>query len=136
MGNPKVAMRAELESKLRQKYEKKLAEAIAEVKAEFEAKLKLSDARYRRRLDIALQQASDAALMAADDTFDVNEYSAEKFYVAHVRYVNQMASALLEDWESDHDVVHTKADIDRRLKQIVGETNFAPWEERYGDKTV
>ena len=111
-----------------------LAKIEAKYAAEYAIKLAEAQARYLWQLDIALQQSSDAAMMAIDDVFDVNEYSAEKFHVAHVQYVNQMASLLLEDYEDGKEMLHTKVDIDRRLKQIVGEDNFVPFEERYRGK--
>lgn len=111
-----------------------LAKIEAKYATEYAVKLAQAQARYLKQLDIALQQSSDAAMMAIDDVFDVNAYSAEKFHVAHVQYVNKMASLLLEDYESDPSMEYTKTDIDRRLKQIVGEDNFVPWDERYGEK--
>ena len=116
------------------KYNPMLAKIEAKYAAEYAVKLEVARTRYLKQLDIALQQSSDAAMMAIDDVFDVNAYSAEKFHVAHVQYVNKMASLLLEDYESDPSMEYTKTDIDRRLKQIVGEENFVPWEERYGKK--
>ena len=127
MANPKVAMKAELEEKYRQKYEKKLREA----EQEFLVKLAVAKADYLHKLDMALQQSADAALMAADDVFDVNEYSAEKFHVAHIDYMNKISHmAVVEDAE-DPEMEWTKATVDRRLLQIVGKDNFAPWDERY-----
>jgi hypothetical protein len=111
-----------------------LAKIEAKYALQYAVELEKAKARYLRQLDIALQQSSDAAMMAIDDVFDVNAYSAEKFHVAHVQYVNKMASLLLEDYESDPSMEYTKTDIDRRLKQIVGEDNFVPWDERYGEK--
>lgn len=116
------------------KHNQMLAKIEAKYAVEYAIELEKAKARYLRQLDIALQQSSDAALMAADDVFDVNAYSAEKFHVAHVQYVNQMASLMLEDYEDDKEMAHTKADIDRRLLQIVGEDNFVPFEERYRGK--
>ena len=127
MANPRVALKAELEEKYRQKYEKKLREA----EQEFLAKLAVAKADYLHKLDMALQQSADAALMAADDVFDVNEYSAEKFHVAHIDYMNKISHmAVVEDAE-DPEMEWTKATVDRRLLQIVGKENFAPWDERY-----
>ena len=111
-----------------------LAKIEAKYAAQYATELAIAQARYMKQLDIALQQAADAAMMAIDDVFDVNAYSAEKFHVAHVTYVNQMAQLLLEDYEDDPTMTYTKADIDRRLMQIVGEENFVPWDERYGGK--
>ena len=127
MGNPKLAIKAEAEAKARRKYEEKLKQneqdllrLLAEAQAE-----------YSCRLRICLQQSMDAALMAADDVFDVNAYSAEKFCKAMVQYVNDISSMIVEDSKSDPELVFTKTDLDRRIKQIVGAENFEPWDERY-----
>lgn len=130
--NPKLKMKSELEEKYRLKYEAKLMVA----KAEFEEKLLQAHADFQHMLKMGMQQASDAALMAIDDVFDVNEYSAEKFYLAHVKYVNGISSLFIEDGKTDPEMVYSKTDIDRRLLQIVGAENFAPWDERYGVKDV
>lgn len=127
MPNPKVAMKAELEAKYKAKYDEKLKQA----KAEFEELLARNNRNHLIQLDMALQQSSDGAMMAIDDVFDVNEYSAEKFHVAHVGYVNQMARLMLDDYKDDRTMEYTKTDIDRRLQQIVGEKNFQPWLDRY-----
>ena len=128
MANPKVAMKAELEAKLRRKYEEKLLQA----KAEFEVRLALAEANFRRMLAMGLQQSSDAALMAADDVFDVNAYSAEKFHKAHIFYVDKIAHMAVVEDKDDPDMWWTKDTVDRRLRQIVGDDNFQNWDERYG----
>ena len=130
MANPKEKLKAELEAKFKRKYDEKLKQA----KEEFEYLLEKAHAQYMVQLKICLQQSADDAMMAADDVFDVNAYSAEKFHVAMIDYVNSMAKLFIEDSVSDPEMVYTKTDIDRRLKQIVGEDNFAPWDERYGGK--
>jgi excinuclease UvrABC nuclease subunit len=128
MGNPKLAMKAELEAKYRHKYEEKLKEA----ENLFVLKLAEAHANYQKMLRMGMQQSHDAALMAIDDVFDVNEYSAEKFHIAHIRYVNKIASMVVDDDKDDPEIVWTKATVDRRLLQIVGEKNFVPWDERMG----
>lgn len=130
MANPRVAMKAELEEKYRRKYEAKLMVA----KAEFEDKLLQAHANFQMMLDMALQQSADAALMAADDVFDVNEYSAEKFHLAHIEYVNKIAHMAVVEDKDDKQMEWTKATVDRRLMQIVGAENFVPWDERYWGK--
>lgn len=127
MGNPKLAIKAEAEAKAKRKYEEKLKQ----MEAEFLKQLAAAHADYEFNLRMGLQQSADAALMAADDVFDVNAYSAEKFHIAMIDYVNDLSAAVIEDSKSDPDLVHTKADIDRRLMQIVGKDNFLPWDERY-----
>ena len=109
-----------------------LAKIEAKYAAEYAAKLAIAHEHFQHMLKMGMQQASDAALMAIDDVFDVNAYSAEKFYLAHVKYVNGISNLLIEDSKCDQDLVYSKADIDRRLLQIVGAENFAPWDERYG----
>lgn len=128
MGNPRVAMKAELEEKYRRKYEEKLKE----MEKEFAIKLAQAHANFKRMLKMGMQTSHDAALMAIDDVFDVNEYSAEKFHVAHIDYTNDIAKLTIEDSKSDPKIVYTKADVDRRLLQIVGKDNFIPWDERMG----
>lgn len=81
-----------------------------------------------------MQQSHDAALMAIDDVFDVNEYSAEKFHIAHIQYVNKISSMVVDEDKDDPEILWTKATVDRRLLQIVGEKNFVPWDERMDGK--
>ena len=126
MGNPKVVMKAELEAKYRHKYETKLEEE----KKKFTRLLAEAHANYQSMLRMGMQQSHDAAIFAIDDVFDVNEYSAEKFHVAHIQYVNQMARMAVDDDKDDPEMVWTKATIDKRLLQIMGEKNFVPWEKR------
>ena len=130
MGNPRVALKAELEQKYRLKYEEKLRK----MEEEFKAALALEKADYSRQIDICLQISADAALMAADDTWDVSPYSAEKFHLAHIDHVNAICRLTVEDSKDDPDIVYAKADVDRRLLQIVGKDNFIPWDERIGGK--
>lgn len=111
-----------------------LAKIEAKYAAEYAAKLAEAHANYIFQLKMCLQQAADAAMMAADDVFDVNAYSAEKFHMAHIDYVNAISKLFIEDSEEDPECVFSKADIDRRLMQIVGEENFCDWDTRYGGK--
>ena len=80
---------------------------------------------------MGMQTADDAALMAADDVWDVNEYSAAKFHERHVYYVNKMSHMAVVEDADDPNMEWTKDTIDRRLRQIVGKDNFVPWNERY-----
>lgn len=109
-------MLAKIEQKYREEYEKRLAQAKAN---------------FMIQLEMALQQSCDAALMAADDVFDVNAYSAEKFLNAHISNVNKIAHMAVVEDEDDPDMWWTKDTVDRRLRSIVGEENFVPWDERY-----
>lgn len=128
--NPKVKMKEELERKYRLKYEEKLKQ----MEEEFKAKLKEAEENFKAMLDMGLQQSADGALMAADDTFDVNAYSAEKFHTAHIKYVNKISHMAVVEDKDDPEMVWTKETVDRRLLQIVGKDNFTPWDERYFKK--
>ena len=126
--NPKLKMKAELDAKYQRKYEEKLKEA----KEEFARQLAEAHANFQRMLRMGLQQSHDAAIFAIDDVFDVNEYSAWKFHESHIYYVNKMAHMAVVEDKDDPKMEWTKATIDRRLLQIVGEKNFVPWDERMG----
>jgi hypothetical protein len=108
-----------------------LAKIEAKYAAEYAAALEVVKSNYLTMLDMVLQQSSDAALMSADDTFDVNAYSAEKFHTGHVKYMNQISHMAIVEDKDDDDMEWTKDTVDRRMLQIVGKDNFAPWDERY-----
>lgn len=108
-----------------------LAKIEEKYKREYEAKLLIARAEFDVMLRMALQQSSDAALMAADDTFDVNEYSAEKFHKAHIEYMNKISHMAVVEDKDDAEMQWTKATVDKRILQIVGEKNFVPWDERH-----
>lgn len=108
-----------------------LSRMEAKIRREYEAKLEIVKAEYNLKLKMALQQCCDAAMMAIEDVFDVNEYSAEKFFIAHTENMNEMSRMAVEDGNDDPEMVWTKETVDARLRKIVGEKNFAPWDERY-----
>lgn len=124
--NPKLKMKAEIEAKLLAKYEQK----VKEMEADFARKLAEAHANYQRMLKMGMQQSHDAAIMAIDDVFDVNEYTAEQFHLAHIGYVNKMSHMAVVEDRDDPNMEWTKDTIDRRLLQIVGKKNFVPWDER------
>ena len=37
------------------------------------------------------------------------------------------------DGADDKELVYSRAKIDEQLRQIVGDENFSPWEERYNE---
>ena len=124
--NPKLKMKAEIEEKCRRKYEEKLKEE----QKKFARQLAEAHANYQRMLKMGMQQSHDAAIMAIDDVFDVNEYSAEKFHLAHIGYVNKISHMAVVEDKDDPDMEWTKDTVDRKLLQIVGKKNFVPWDER------
>ena len=108
-----------------------LAKIEEKYRREYEAKLRIARAEFNVMLKIALQQCADAALIAADDTFDVDEESAKRFNTAHIEHMNEISHMTVVDDKEDEEMVWTKATVDRRLLQIVGEKYFVPWDERY-----
>lgn len=130
MANPKVAMKAELEEKYRRKYEEKLKEAEKELLL----KLAQAEARFLIQIGMAMQQACDAALMAADDIFEVTEENAVDFVAAHIEYVNKMSHMAAVEDKDDPEMWWTKDTVDKKIRSIVGEKNFVPWDERYSRK--
>lgn len=132
MANPKVAMRAEMEEKYRRKYEEKLKE----MEKQFQILLAKEKADFLFKLDMVLQVSSDGALMAADDVFEITEDQAKDFHDAHVKYVNKMAHMAVVEDKDDPQMWWTKDTIDNRLKKIVGEKNFVPWDERMTRKEI
>lgn len=93
------------------------------------------EAKYRKRflskMDILLQMAQDAAMIAANDVFSMGPVRAVKFGAAFRDAMNDMGRMVVEDAEDDSEAVYAKAKIDERLMAIVGAENFCPWEERY-----
>ena len=39
---------------------------------------------------------------------------------------------VVEDSKADDEIVYAKSVLDRRIREIVGEDNFSPFDERYG----
>jgi hypothetical protein len=126
--NPKLKLKAELEKKYRRKYEEK----IREMEQSYDRRLRQERANFQRMLKMGLQQGDDAAIMAIDDVFDVNECTAAKFHERHIYYVNKMAHMAVVEDRDDPNMEWTKDTIDRKLLQIVGKDNFVPWEQRMG----
>lgn len=126
--NPRLKIKAELEEKYRRKYEEK----VREMELYYDRRLRQERANFQRMLKMGLQQGDDAAIMAIDDVFDVNEYTAAKFHERHIYYVNKMAHMAVVEDRDDPNMEWTKDTIDRKLLQIVGKDNFVPWDQRIG----
>lgn len=87
--------------------------------ARYEAQL---EARYQAKLQIAMQMGLDAGMGAG---------RAEKFRTAYIDTVNEIMHMTVVEDKDDPDFEWTKAKVDDRLRAIVGEQNFVPWDERY-----
>ena len=97
--------------------------------AQIEAKY---NALFRMKMDMLMQMGQDAAMIAAHDVLQLGSGRAEAFCEAYIEAVNTMARMACEDQKDDREFVYAKAKIDERIKAIVGDDLFKPWEERYG----
>ena len=79
-----------------------------------------------------MQLAEDAAFMAAIEVLGLGSGRARAFGEAFVRYSNEIADLVVEDSKADDEIVYAKSVLDRRIREIVGEDNFSPFDERYG----
>jgi len=84
------------------------------------------------RAEIRGQIDCDAACMAANDIFQMGPSRAKAFMDKMTEYVNEIGKMTLEDAKADVTLEYTKATLDKRIKDIVGEENFQPWDVRYG----
>ena len=79
-----------------------------------------------------MQLAEDAAFMAANEVLGLCAGRARAFGEAFVKYANEIAELVVEDSKADDSIEYAKVTLDRRIKEIVGEDNFSPFDERYG----
>lgn len=82
-------------------------------------------ARLNRELQIHVQMALDAAMIAANETLGMGAGRAEKFAKAYQDNYMEIIRAFDDGAEYAFEV------IDRRLKPVCGE-KYRPWQTRYG----
>lgn len=97
--------------------------------SKIEAKYK---ALFHLKIDMLMQMGQDAAMIAAHDVLQLGPGRAEAFCKAYIDTMNSMARMVCDDQKDDKEFVYSKAKIDEQIRAIVGESNFVPWEERYG----
>lgn len=88
------------------------------------------------RAEIRAQIDMDAACMAANEVFQMGPSRSRAFCEAMMRYAMEIGEMFLEDAKSDVTLEYSKVTLDRRIKEIVGEQNFQPWEVRYGSRVL
>lgn len=86
---------------------------------------------FLAKMDMLMQMGQDAAMIAAHDVLKLGAGRAVAFARAYIKTMNEMAQMIVSDQHDDPDFVYAKEKIDRQIRAIVGEENFAPWEERY-----
>ena len=88
-------------------------------------------AKFLSQLQIAMQMGLDAGMIAANEVLQMGAGRAEEFKQVYIETVNEMARMTVDDAKDDPEFVWAKAKVDERIKKIVGEDKFVPWEERY-----
>ena len=89
---------------------------------------------FLKRVNMLLQMGQDAGMMAAHDTLGMGPGRAPKFAVAYREAMNEFACVAYDDQIDDEQFWYAKNWRDERIRKIVGEENFAPWEECYQTK--
>lgn len=102
---------------------------LARREAAIAAKLK---AEYDAQLSIALQMGLDAATIAANEVLGMGKGRAKVFLTKYIETYNLFARMITEDSKDDPNIDWSTAKIDQRIRSIVGDEVFRPWEERYG----
>lgn len=90
------------------------------------------DAKLTAQADFLLQIGCDAYLMSLVDLFDLQPGRANEVVNTYRDYINSLMAHLIDD-ASDPELVYFWTDLDRRMEQIVGKSNFQPREKRYDE---
>lgn len=104
---------------------------LARIEANIEAQY---NRLFHAKMDVLTQMGQDAAMIAANEVLGLGPGRAETFRKAYAKAMTDMARMAVEDHQDDEDFWYAKAKIDQRIKSIVGEENFVPWEVRYGEQ--
>ena len=85
---------------------------------------------HRQRM-FTIQWCADAAVIAANEVFRRRGDKILEFMEAFRKYSHEIADMTIADAKDDRSIEYTKAKVDARLKEILGDA-FVPWEQRYG----
>ena len=77
-----------------------------------------------------MQWCADAALLAVNEVFQRRGPKLAEFHEAFMRYSQEIARMTVDDARGDKSIEYTKARLDERLKELLGD-DFVPWDERY-----
>lgn len=87
-------------------------------------------AELKRHRIFTIQWAADAAILAANEVFQRRGEKLVEFNNAFVRWAHEIANTTMEDARDDKSLEYTKAKLDERMQELLGDA-FVPWEERY-----
>lgn len=88
-------------------------------------------AKYAAMRHMMLQMSYDAACIAAHEVLQMGPGRADKFKEVYQAAINEIAGMVVEDGRYDKEITYAKEKLDQRIRPIVGEQNFVPWDERY-----
>ena len=95
--------------------------------ARIEARHQLDIARQR---SFTLQQCCDMMLIAANAAFGFGPDRLAKLQDTYQDVFREYADMAIADGQYDDEIVYTRAKVDKKLEQILGD-RFVPWEARY-----
>ena len=103
------------------------------VLARMEARLRAQyDCAFERKINMVMQMGQDAAMIAANEVLHMGKGRAEAFCLAYMKAANEMSQLMHDDQKDDPDFEYAQAKIDQRIRSIIGDEIFVPWEVRYG----
>lgn len=89
---------------------------------------KAAEMSHQRRFTI--QWCADAAILAANEVFKRKGEKLVEFSNAFVKYAHEIAEMTTADAKDDRTLEYTKAKLDDRLQELLGD-DFVPYDERY-----
>ena len=104
-----------------------MARKVNPMLARIEAKHRI-DMEFQRSFTI--QQCADMMLIAASEAFGFGADRLLKLKQAYEQVFEEYAELAISDGKDDPDIEYTRAKVDRKLRQILGD-HFVAWDERY-----
>ena len=77
-----------------------------------------------------IQQCVDMMMIAANEEYGLGPERLRRLEETFCNVFKEYAKLTLDDAKDDKTIEYTKAKIDQKLAQIMGD-NFKPWDERY-----
>ena len=87
--------------------------------------------RYDASLRVQRAFVLASAMMAANDVFGMGKGRAEKYQDTCINYLKEIAKTVLKDSEDDKDVEWSKAKVEQRLRQILGDELYEKHKHLY-----
>ena len=80
----------------------------------------------------------DAAIIAAGEMFNLNPDNAAEFCETYNNAIEELAEMYISDCDGngDRQIWYAKGKRDEAIRRIVGEKNFVPFDEAYGEAYI